>query len=210
MHTPAACCRSSHVDCCAAAHSSCPCCLALLLRRRPMRLGGGLGGDSRLPKEPRKKILADAAARGVAVPSADDRSRYAAKGWGDTTGAATRCCWWTGQGWRVCWGAILAWDCMAACALQGRWESGACAAGMQLAGSRLQGCQRAWGVRGLTGGRETISRCCSSRKARGERCVLGWWPRVGIMRPRQRSTHPRTARFATSQGGQVVRRDSGY
>ena len=32
-----------------------------------MRLGGGLGGDSRLPKEPRKKILAEAAARGVVL-----------------------------------------------------------------------------------------------------------------------------------------------
>jgi hypothetical protein len=37
---------------------------------RPMRLAGGLGGDSRLPKEPRKKLLADAAARGGAGPAA--------------------------------------------------------------------------------------------------------------------------------------------
>jgi hypothetical protein len=59
-----------------------PCCV--FLRRRPMRLGGGLGGDSRLPKEPRKKILAEAAARGVAAPpAADDRPvRYSIQRFG--------------------------------------------------------------------------------------------------------------------------------
>jgi hypothetical protein len=62
--------------------------------RRPMRLGGGLGGDSRLPKEPRKKILADAAARGVAAPpGADDRPpRYGTKG-REAHPPAYRCCW---------------------------------------------------------------------------------------------------------------------
>eukprot|EP00775_Hariotina_reticulata_P007227 gene7227-7440_t len=40
---------------------------------RPMRLGGGLGGDSRLPKEPRKKLLAEAAAKGL-PPPADERA----------------------------------------------------------------------------------------------------------------------------------------
>lgn len=46
---------------------------AVAVARRPMRLGGGLGGDSRLPKEPRKKQLADAAAKGL-PPPADERS----------------------------------------------------------------------------------------------------------------------------------------
>lgn len=32
---------------------------------RPMRLGGGLGGETRAPKEPRKKMMAEAAAKGV-------------------------------------------------------------------------------------------------------------------------------------------------
>lgn len=52
-----------------------------------MRLGGGLGGDSRLPKEPRKKILAEAAARGVAAPpAADERPiRYSTQGRGCLT-----------------------------------------------------------------------------------------------------------------------------
>jgi hypothetical protein len=44
-----------------------------VLGRRPMRLGGGLGGDSRLPKEPRKKLLAEAAAKGL-PPPADERA----------------------------------------------------------------------------------------------------------------------------------------
>lgn len=58
-----------------------------------MRLGGGLGGDSRLPKEPRKKILAEAAARGVAAPpSADDRGiRYSTKVWGTVLTTAGWC-----------------------------------------------------------------------------------------------------------------------
>eukprot|EP00879_Flechtneria_rotunda_P006719 GHRR01007059.1.p1 GENE.GHRR01007059.1~~GHRR01007059.1.p1 ORF type:complete len:349 (+),score=86.59 GHRR01007059.1:350-1396(+) len=51
---------------------------------RPMRLGGGLGGDSRSAKEPRKKILADAAAKGIAPPppTADERPpiRYSTDG----------------------------------------------------------------------------------------------------------------------------------
>eukprot|EP00878_Enallax_costatus_P001445 GHUV01001596.1.p1 GENE.GHUV01001596.1~~GHUV01001596.1.p1 ORF type:complete len:332 (+),score=85.99 GHUV01001596.1:274-1269(+) len=40
---------------------------------RPMRLGGGLGGDSRAPKEPRKKILADSVAKGLAPPPDESR-----------------------------------------------------------------------------------------------------------------------------------------
>jgi hypothetical protein len=50
--------------------------VAVSLCRRPMRLGGGLGGDSRLPKEPRKKIIAEAIARGVAPPTDDRAGRY--------------------------------------------------------------------------------------------------------------------------------------
>jgi hypothetical protein len=58
-----------------------------------MRLGGGLGGDSRLPKEPRKKILAEAAARGVAAPpAADDRPiRYSMQRFGGVRQLANRC-----------------------------------------------------------------------------------------------------------------------
>jgi hypothetical protein len=41
-----------------------------------MRLGGGLGGDSRAAKEPRKKLLADAAARGTTLPAAEAPIRY--------------------------------------------------------------------------------------------------------------------------------------
>jgi hypothetical protein len=48
----------------------------LLHCRRPMRLGGGLGGDSRAAKEPRKKLLADAAARGTTLPAAEAPVRY--------------------------------------------------------------------------------------------------------------------------------------
>jgi hypothetical protein len=68
----------------------CRCCV--FLRRRPMRLGGGLGGDSRLPKEPRKKILAEAAARGVAAPpAADDRPiRYSMQRFGGVRQPASR------------------------------------------------------------------------------------------------------------------------
>jgi hypothetical protein len=46
-----------------------------------MRLGGGLGGDSRAAKEPRKKLLAEAAARGTTLPPAEAPIRY-------STGAA--------------------------------------------------------------------------------------------------------------------------
>ncbi|KIZ00625.1 U1 small nuclear ribonucleoprotein [Monoraphidium neglectum] len=38
---------------------------------RPMRLAGGLGGDSRLPKQSKKKALAAALAAGVAPPPVD-------------------------------------------------------------------------------------------------------------------------------------------
>ncbi|WIA40207.1 hypothetical protein OEZ86_013595 [Tetradesmus obliquus] len=38
---------------------------------RPMRLGGGLGGDTRAAKEPRKKLMAEAAARGTTLPPAE-------------------------------------------------------------------------------------------------------------------------------------------
>jgi hypothetical protein len=48
----------------------------LLHSRRPMRLGGGLGGDSRAAKEPRKKLLAEAAARGQTLPAAEAPVRY--------------------------------------------------------------------------------------------------------------------------------------
>lgn len=48
-----------------------------------MRLGGGLGGDSRLPKEPRKKIIAEAVARGVAPPTDDRAIRYSTGASGD-------------------------------------------------------------------------------------------------------------------------------
>lgn len=51
-------------------------------------MAGGLGGDSRLPKESRKKILQEAAARGVAAPSADDR--------GPRCGPQA---WWVGDAW---------------------------------------------------------------------------------------------------------------
>lgn len=59
----------------------------LLSCRRPMRLGGGLGGDSRVPKEPRKKLLADAVAKGLAPPPDESRPpiRYSGmgfRGWG--------------------------------------------------------------------------------------------------------------------------------
>lgn len=72
--------------------------------RRPMRLGGGLGGDSRLPKEPRKKLLADAAARGIALPAATDERpriiRYSEP-------------WVSAAAWRVrcahCMQAVLHW-----------------------------------------------------------------------------------------------------
>lgn len=47
-----------------------------------MRLGGGLGGDSRAPKEPRKKLLADAVAKGLAPPQDESRPiiRYSIMG----------------------------------------------------------------------------------------------------------------------------------
>lgn len=43
---------------------------------RPMRLGGGLGGDTRAAKEPRKKLMAEAAARGTTLPPAEAPIRY--------------------------------------------------------------------------------------------------------------------------------------
>lgn len=48
----------------------------IALCRRPMRLGGGLGGDTRAAKEPRKKLMAEAAARGTTLPPAEAPIRY--------------------------------------------------------------------------------------------------------------------------------------
>jgi hypothetical protein len=58
---------------------------------RPMRLAGGLGGDSRLPKESKKKALAAALAAGLPPPVDDRGARCARRGGAEQGGMGDDC-----------------------------------------------------------------------------------------------------------------------
>lgn len=94
-----------------------------------MRLGGGLGGDSRLPKVARKKQLADAVARGVAAPPDDRLARYSVCTRVCRNVCAGKVCWCRAGGWAGWRGTGLLAAVLSACGAGGGGAGGGASTG---------------------------------------------------------------------------------